>query len=389
MNVNAQTRAAERIRREIDAGSIPGGAFGLWQHGRPVLRVTEGMADVAGGIALEEDSLYRVYSMSKPITAVAAMMLVEEGRLRFDAPVSEYLPEYANLTWRAPSGETLPSKNVMTVGHLMSMTSGLVYPDPDPTGSYMQRCFDTFQEDALTGGGPTTRELARMIAAQPLDFEPGTNWRYGLSADVMGAIIEVIAGQSFGSFLRERLFDPLGMEDTGFYVPKAKQDRLITLYTLQDGVPRPDARRHLGLSLCLTPPPFESGGAGIVTTVDDYAKFGNMLAARGIANGRRFLSEDTIRLFEAGMFGYRDFPGLDGENMMGCRYGCLMRVIRDPAAFRSPGTPGEFGWEGWTGPYMSVNAVRGSFMVFMMQVGGMNDWALFRDLRAIAFSALE
>ena len=388
MNATAQQRISARIRREIDRGQFPGGAFGLWQNGREVLRATEGMADVAAARPLRPDSLFRIYSMTKPITAVAAMMLVEAGALRFDAPVAEYLPEFAEMRRLSPDGEIVPCRNVMTVAQLMSMTSGLVYPDPDPAGGYMQRCFDAFQPDALTGGGPTTREVARLIASQPLDFEPGTNYRYGLSADVVGAIIEVVSGRAFGDFLREELFDPLGMADTGFYVPEGKRERFVTLYTLQDGVPKPDPRRHLGLSLCLRPPRFESGGAGIVTTMDDYARFGCMLAARGVANGWRFVSEKTIRLFERGMVGPEDYPGLNTENNRGFRYGCFMRALRDPAAFGAPGTPGEFGWEGWTGPYMSVDARRNRFMVFMMQVGGVNDWALYRDLRSIAVAEL-
>ena len=376
------------LRREIDRENMPGGLFALYRDGQEVFSVVEGMADLENDIPLRRDSLFRVYSMTKPVTSVAAMMLVEEGKLRLTDHVSDYLPEFRHMNRLDPSGKLVPCERQITVWNLFTMTSGLVYPDPDPTGSYMQRCFDAFYDDNMAGRGPTTRKLAELVAGQPLAFEPGSGWRYGLSADVLGAIIEVVTGMRFGEFLQQRLFGPLGMADTGFYVPEGKTDRLTQLYKYEDGHLLVDEKRHLGLTLCLSAPSFESGGAGLISTIDDFARFGNMLANRGVWNGRRYLSEDTIRRSQGGLPENRLLPALDWDTMVGYDYGYLMRALRDNSK-AGRGAIGEFGWDGWTGPYMSVDADNNVLMLFMMQVGGHREWSLIREMRDIALDALE
>lgn len=381
----AESMMRALLRREIDRGRIPGGLFGLWKDGQEVFSAMEGCADLTSGAPLTRDSLFRIYSMTKPITAVAAMILMEEGRLMLDDPVATYLPEYAHLTCLNDRGDVVPCPTPMTIRHLLSMTSGLVYPGEDPAGRFMQRCFDSFAPANMAGHGPSTREVARLIAQQPLAFEPGSDWRYGLSADVMGAIIEVIAGQKLSTFMQERIFTPLGMQDTGFFVPESKAHRLTTLYRHMDGHLQPDETRHLGLTLCLQPPTFESGGAGLISTLDDYARFANALTC----GGQGLVSEKTIRLFQAGMIGdeYPTWRGID--KCRGYRYGCFMRTFRDAGQAGAPGTPGEFGWDGWTGPYVSMDPENRTVMLFMMQVGGFNDWDLTLEMRRIARFALD
>ncbi|MBQ8655281.1 MAG: beta-lactamase family protein [Clostridia bacterium] len=383
MQPEAQMRAL--IRREMDKGRMPGGIFALWKDGREVFCAQEGYADLMQRRPLERDSLFRIYSITKPVTAVAAAILMQEGRLRLDDRVADYLPEYADMTYLAPDGEVRPCRREMTVRHLLSMTSGLVYPDPDPAGMHMQRCFDGFAEANLAGRGPSTREVARLIAAQPLAFEPGTDWRYGLSADVLGAVVEVITGMTLRYWMQERIFMPLGMEDTDFYVPQHKQHRLTTLYRHMDGRLQADDTRHLGLTMGLQPPTFESGGAGLYTTLDDYARFGNMLAC----GGGGIISEATLKLFREGMVGSEFSPALQTDQYRGYRYGCFMRTFRDAQAAGAPGTAGEFGWDGWTGPYVSVDSVNRTLMLFMMQVGGFHDWELTLEMRRIALDALK
>lgn len=373
------------IRQEIDRGRMPGGIFGLWKDGQEVFTVMEGCADLASGAPLKRDSLFRIYSMTKPVTAVAAMILMEEGRLGMDDPVAIYLPEYEHLTCLNERGDVVPCRTPMTIRHLLSMTSGLVYPGDDPAGLYMQRCFDAFAPDNMAGHGPSTREVARLIARQPLAFEPGSDWRYGLSADVMGAIIEVVSGKPLSVFMQERIFAPLGMPDTGFWVPESKAHRLTTLYRSIDGQLQVDETRHLGLTRCLQPPTFESGGAGLIATLDDYARFANALAC----GGQGIVSARTIRLFQEGLIGdeYATWRGID--KCHGYRYGCFMRTFRDAVQAGAPGTVGEFGWDGWTGPYVSMDPANRTVMLFMMQVGGFNDWELTLRMRRIAQDALS
>ncbi len=382
-------RAAEVARileEETEAGRIPGAIFGVWRDGAEELCVLRGMGDLAKGRKLTRNSLFRIYSMTKPVTAAAAAMLMEEGRLKAEDPVSRYLPEYEHLRVIAPDGSLKPCRTVMTVRHLLTMTSGLVYPDTDAAGSCMQRCFDTFEADNLAGHGPSTRELARLIAGQPLAFEPGSSWRYGLSADVLGAVIEVVSGMKFSDFLRERFFDPLGMTDTGFHVPPEKAERLTELYKYEAGALVPDQKRHLALTPGLRPPTFESGGAGLFTTLNDYARFGLMLAGGGQYNGIRFLSESTVDRFRQGLIGREEYPSLNWDSLTGYRYGFLMRACRSPEEALFPGTPGEFGWDGWTGPSLSVDPADRRLILLFLQVGGFDVTPLIRRLKPLVMS---
>lgn len=387
--LRAKERMRSILRREIDLGHIPGACFALWQNDCELLCVIEGKADIDAQKPLKRDALFRIYSMTKPITAVAAMMLVEEKKFKLTDRVAKYLPEFTCMNVLSETGECIPCSKEMTVWNLLSMTSGLVYPDPDPVGQCMQRCFNMFAAENMAGRGPTTRELAALIAKEPLAFEPGTKWRYGLSADVLGAIIEVVSGQKFSEYLQERIFDPLDMVDTGFFVPAEKADRLVQLYKKEESGMVVDTTRHLGLTLCLRPPTFESGGAGLITTLDDYAAFGKMLANRGVAHGKRFLSEDTIEKFQRGMLENVFSDTLNMDALTGYSYGYFMRSYRDPVLAGYRGHIGEFGWDGWTGPYMSIDAKRNTFMLFMTQVSGYHNWEFINEMRGVALSAME
>ncbi len=378
-------KISEILEDEIAAGRIPGALFSVWRDGEEELCVIRGWGDLAAKKKLTRNSLFRIYSMTKPVTAAAVAMLMEEGKLRPEDPVSRYLPEYGNLHVITPEG-LRPSQTVMTIRHLLTMTSGLVYPDQDPAGKYMQQCFDSFEADNLAGRGPSTRELARLVSQQPLAFEPGSGWRYGLSADVLGAVVEVISGMKFSDFLRERLFDPLDMRDTAFFVPPEKRDRLTELYKSENGHLIPDPKRHLGLTPGFEPPTFESGGAGLYTTPDDYMKFGLMLAAGGQYNGIRFLSPSTIETFRHGLIGRQEYPSLNWDSLLGYRYGFLMRTCQDPEAAIFPGTAGEFGWDGWTGPSLSVDPADRRLILLFLQVGGFDVTPLIRKLKPVVLS---
>jgi len=381
---NLTQRAAEILRAEVAAGRLPFGALGVWLGDEMVSAVFEGYADIEARRPAGRDTILRLYSMSKPVTAVAAMVLVERGLLREDDPVAKYLPEYesARAIGSAEAGRP------MTVRDLLNMTSGLVYPGEDEAGLAMQALFDELHADIAHGAGWPLREVARRVAARPLAFEPGKRWRYGLSADVLGAVIEVASGRALSGFLEDEIFSPLGMSDTGFYVPEEKRGRFAQLYRRAGGGLEVDPDRHLGLTLCHEPPAFESGGAGLISTFDDYARFGRMLAGYGQADGVRILREETVRSFEVDQLTDAQRQTLAFAGCEGHGYGRLMRVCVDPAAATSRAEAGEFGWDGWTGVYMSVNARRGLFILFLTQASNAIDASLMVRLRNLVYENL-
>ena len=322
------------------------------KDGKPLCYAESGYADIASGHKIRRDSIFRLYSQSKPITAAAAMILVERGQLDLMAGVDQYLPGFRGAKIVTPDGEVRPAARAPWVLELLRMTSGLCYPDADPAGQYAARVFEKNHEQILAGGGMGTVEFCNELGKQPLAFNPGTHWRYGTSADVLGAVIEVASGKSFRRFLKDELLDPLGMADTDFFVPAEKQDRLVTCYRRIPGDLEPFGGLHLAVGIYDRQPAFESGGAGLVSTLDDYAAFGTMLLQGGKYHGERILSEASVRFMSAPHLREdirRDvWDGLGGYN-----YGCLMRVCDMPGGCGVFTEKGEYGWDGWLGTYFA------------------------------------
>jgi CubicO group peptidase (beta-lactamase class C family) len=381
-------RAGALILREVEAGRIPFGAFGVWLGGEQVCAAFEGYADMEERRAAGPDTLLRLYSMTKPVTAIAAMILCDRGQLTESDPVSKYLPEYAFMKALDARGIEIGCERELTVADLLNMTAGMVYPGPDEVGTRIQAMFDAQHEAISKGQGYSTREVARQIALRPLQFQPGAHWRYGLEADVLGAVIEVVSGKTLGDFLREELFQPLGMRDTGFFVPSIKQYRFAQLYKREAGRLMIDQVRHLGLTECLAPPAYEAGGAGLISSFDDYGRFGRMLAGYGQLDGVRILREGTVRSFETDQLTDAQHKTLAFASSQGYGYGHLMRVCVDPRITTSPADTGEFGWDGWTGVYMAVNARRNLFLLYLTQVSEGIDPRLMEKLRTLVCEML-
>ena len=249
----------EMLAQEIRMQRIKGAQFAGYQAGEKVFQFDE---------VYDDQCIYRIYSMTKPVTAIAITILIERGLLSREDNVSNYLPEYGRL--KISRSEGLQSSfTPLKISHLLNMTSGIVYPGEDSEGLQMQELFDGIRQQQQAGCGPVTREVVKEISKIPLAFEPGRAWRYGFSADVLGAVIETVAGCSLSEFFEREIFAPLEMEDTGFYVPERKQERFITLYKAGESGLEVDDSRHLGLTECLVPPAFESGGAWTyVNTLD-------------------------------------------------------------------------------------------------------------------------
>ncbi|MCC8044434.1 MAG: beta-lactamase family protein [Clostridiales bacterium] len=426
MNSKRIDRAADCmetiLREEIAGGGLPGASFAVLYKGVTVMK---------RHINYAPDAIFRVYSMSKPITAVAAQILWERGMLDWNTPLSHYLPEFADMDVITEHGLEKASRPIYLID-LLRMTSGIVYPGEDAAGAKMDTLFRRIQDEIAHGKQTPTQEFCRLIAQQPLAFHPGERWRYGLSCDVMGAVIEKVADQPLSEFYEKEIFRPLDMKDTGFYVPKEKQARFTTLYeqTAATGadinsIPQTasgaDASassgitagantqfaaasgsqpikassplrykeavgRHLCLTKCLTPPAFESGGAGIVSTLDDYSKFADMLAHYGVGNGCRILGRKSVECFEHAQLDDAQKKTIDFDHIHGFSYGHFMRVYDDRTEAATMGDPGEFGWDGWTGPYFFANPKEELAYVLMLQVGGYCNAQMTRRLRNAVYS---
>lgn len=380
------------MEKGIEDNQIVGMNLLINKDGQELLYCQEGMADKEQGRQMSRDTIFRLYSMTKPVTAAAAMILMERGMLDLYEPVSSFLPAFGERKGkRASSGA--PEREIM-VFDLLRMTSGLVYPDPDTEAG--KAAGGVFQEavDRLHTNHPMdTRELSEKLAKCPLAFEPGTSWRYGASADVLGAVVEVASGKRFSKFLQEEIFAPLEMEDTAFWVPEEKQKRLAAAYEIQQSGKNivgmvPYTGNHLAVRNDMAvPPAYEAGGAGLVSTLDDYMKFAQMLLGKGELNGVRILKPETVRYFENGELtplpqrAFGQWIGLDGFS-----YGNLMRVCKIPSRSGMLVREGEYGWDGWLGTYFANFPNENMTILMGMQTKDTGTSSLTRKIRNVILS---
>lgn len=378
-----QEKLHNTMQQAVDNCEVAGVNLLVEKDGQELCYCEAGMADREGGRPISRDTIFRLYSQSKPVTAAAAMILMERGELDLCQPVSDFLPAFAEQFYvageesigdaaaggkagkeavdhRSPNADRKPVLQPMRVFDLLRMTSGLVYPD-DTTepGRQTAAVFEEMDRRLHTAQAMTTREVADALAGCVLAYEPGSSWRYGTSADVLGAVIEAITGMRFGEFLEKELFGPLGMKDTAFWVPQDKQGRLAAAYETVKRESGNSLIRYEGDNLAVCngmkqPPAFESGGAGLVSTLDDYMRFAKMLQQGGILDGVRILKPSTVRymmsaeLLEHQQKAYEKWIGLEGFS-----YGNLMRICKNPAQSVFLACKGEYGWDGWLGVYFA------------------------------------
>ncbi|MEO3945402.1 serine hydrolase domain-containing protein [Gorillibacterium sp. CAU 1737] len=378
------------MRASIDHKEIAGANFMVIKDGHEVFYHEDGFADLESGRPVSRDSIFRFYSMTKPITAAAIMLLLERGDLDLLDPVSRYLPGFQNQQVER-DGHLVPVSREVNLHDLLNMTSGLTYGGTDLAG---QQTDALFQElvSRLHGENPmSTMEFANRLGQGPLSFEPGSNWQYGTSADVLGAVVEAISGMRYGTFLQKEIFEPLGMTDTGFWLPEEKRDRLVRTY--QDdgegGLKRYE-QSHLGICYRMDrEPAFESGGAGLASTIDDAAKFTTMLMNQGSFNGVQLLRPNTVRYMTSAALTDRQQKGLDTwHSLSGHSYGNQMRILMDSRKAGFIGSNGEYGWDGWLGAYFSNSPQDGLTVLMMIQKKDAGTMPVTRKMRNIVFSAL-
>jgi CubicO group peptidase (beta-lactamase class C family) len=355
----------ESVREAIDAGLLAGAVTLVWQGGK-VLQVNElGHRDVHAGLPMQRDTIFRIASMSKPVTVAAAMALVEDGRFALAAPVASVLPEIADLRVMAnPSGpleKTVPLRRPITFDDLMTHRSGLAYAfsvGPPLSRAYGKLMFRQDQDRWLT-------ELAQL----PLAHQPGDRLTYSHATDVLGIALSRIEGKPLSEVLADRIFGPLGMTDTGFAVSREGRRRSATMYKLDEsGMLRDDVMGPAPV----TPPTFCAGGAGLWSTADDYLVFARMLLGGGAVDGVRVLSEESVRLMRTDRLTdeQKQHPFLGMPFWSGRGFGLNLSVVTDPAKSRQlygPGGLGTFSWPGAYGTWWQADPSADLIMLYLIQ----------------------
>ena len=388
-------RLGEILGESVAKQEIAGGNLCVMHKGQEVYYAQAGYANIAEKKKMERDTIVRLYSMSKPVTAAAVMLLVERGVIDLWDSLEKYIPEFANATVTADrwiDKGAVKAKRSVTVKDCMNMTSGLPYGgDVDISSRDVEAVFEEVDKRLYTDKPMTTVELASRLGKCRLDFQPGEGWRYGTSADVLGAVVEVASGMRFGAFLEKEFFQPLGMKDTGFSVSDDKKDRLAVVYeSTPEGLVEYHGN-HLGICNHMdTKIAFESGGAGLVSTLDDYWRFTQMLLQKGTFEGKEILAPKTVEhLAGCHLQPQQQVMMKDWENLYGFSYGNLMRVLVDPSLTIFNGSVGEYGWDGWLGPYFANMPKEETTFLMTVQRKDSGTFTLTRKLRNALAAAFE
>ncbi len=391
-----ELRLQQVMQQAIDEHLITGMNLLVEKEGQEICYCQAGMADIERKRPFMRDTIFRLYSQSKPVTAAAAMILMEQGMIDLQQPVSDFLPAFEALQYLTPDGSIKDVQRPMLVKDLLNMTSGLVYPGEESDAwRYAGVVFDEACSRLHTDNPMTTLELVNKLAKGPLQFEPGSSFQYGTSADVLGAVVETVSGMRFGEFLKKYLFDPLGMKDTAFWVPQDKQNRLAGTYeTVTDENGERRLIRYEGDNLAIQndmsrEPAYEAGGAGLASTLDDYMRFARMLQQEGSLDHVRILQPATVRfmiggqLMECQQKAFDNWLGLEGYS-----YGNLMRVCKNPAQAGFLAAADEYGWDGWLGAYFA-NFPKEKLTILMgIQKKDAGTFSVTRKLRNIILSSI-
>lgn len=392
MENNRFYRLDEMMLSQVDSGMIHGGHLRIIKDGIRLYDKCFGMADKARGVSVSDNTIYRLYSMTKPVTAVAAMILYDRGLIDLNDSVCWYLEGFSNQMVETKDG-IVPANREVKIIDLLTMTAGLMYPDRNinPSGDKMADLFDEYYRRAFSGNGTySTVEMCNEMGKIPLFAQPGTCWNYSVCADVLAAVVEVVSKKRYGDFLKSEIFTPLGMTDTDFFVPEDKRDHFAEIYIRgEDGKLAPCDWQHLGLVYKYTKrPEFEIGGAGLVSTVNDYEKFAQMLLNGGEYNGVRIISRKAAQLITHNIITEQQMQTYNWDSCIGYGYGGLMRTLLHPE-ITTVGCKGEYGWDGWTGNYFCNDPENNLTFMYFIQVCGGNGIRPIRTLKQAMYAALD
>jgi CubicO group peptidase (beta-lactamase class C family) len=366
-------RLSSVMSGEVERGRVPGAVALIARQGRVGYFESFGKRDPGSGAPMTKDSIFRIYSMTKPIVSVAAMMLWEEGRFLLNDPVGKYLPDLADRKVAVQNGaeiELVPAARAITIQDLLRHTSGLTY---EFRGS--GPVHKMYMSARIYSRNQSNADQVTTLGKLPLLQQPGTTWEYSRSTDVVGRLIEVLSGVSLGDYLQRNIFTPLGMTDTAFHVPGLKHARLAEAFA-QD----PDSGATVQLINVLDAPKFESGGGGLVSTASDYARFLQMLLNQGASAGVRFLSRKTIELMTADHLG--PITGAPDLLLPGYGFGLGFAVRLQRGIAYVPGSVGQYFWGGLAGTTFWVDPAEQLFAIMLIQAPGQRDYYrnLFRDM---------
>lgn len=378
------------MERHVEAGRIPGAQVVIARQGHVALHETTGLMDVEGARPWADDTLVRMYSMTKPVTSVALMMLYEDGLVHLDDPVDLFVPEFRDVRVLAPGATRIDqaerAETRLTLHHLLTHTSGLTYSFNEGVLAREMGArrldFSVYEGDLAA----TVRRLSEL----PLGFEPGSRWNYGVSIDVVGRIVEIVSGQPLDRFFAERILGPLGMADTAFELTAGKARRMASCYlrTEDDGMKLIDSGRK---SAWLDVGQF-SGGGGLVSTAADYLRFIEMLRGRGALGDVRLLAPGTVRVMTtnalAGDIASMGVPVFSEVPFDGIGFGIGFAVMLEPARAMTLGSSGDFGWGGMASTVFWVDPVLDLSVVFLTQLVPSSSYPLRKELRALVYSSL-
>lgn len=389
MHTQKLQRLQNLLDEMVETSYVAGVNLLVLQNGQEQCYFEAGYKDLLQQSPLKRDTIFFLYSMSKPITAAAIMRLMEEGKIDLLDSVSKYIPTFKNQMV-AEDNTFIPTYRELTIKDLLSMTSGLVYGGTQTLSEKkMDKLFEKIKSELLLPTAYTTFEVASSIGEIPLQFQPGSHWQYGTSADILGAIVEKASDTSFGSFLEANFFKPLGMTDTGFYVPEHKRHRLSKVYKKTNNELTEFHENHLGISLSMTQyPAFESGGAGLVSTIDDYSKFATMLLNQGTYDSTQILAPQTVHYMTHCHLEPHTQKDVNWDSLAGYSYGNLMRIMIDEGLAVFNGTTGEYGWDGWLGTYFMNDPVHNLTVLLMQQLTDSGTTSYTRKIRNIIASSL-
>jgi CubicO group peptidase (beta-lactamase class C family) len=388
-------RIDEHFARYVDDGRLPGWLVLVSRSGRIAHLSTYGQRDIEAGLPVQPDTLFRIYSMTKPVTSVAAMMLYEQGAFQLTDPISQYLPEFADMhvfvKGTAAKPVTVPATEPIRVWHLLTHTAGLTYGfhHVNPVDAMYRAAGFEFSASP----GKDLAASCAVWATLPLLFQPGTEWNYSISTDVLGRLVEVVGGKPLDDFFAERIFQPLAMTDTGFWVDGSHAGRLAALYTPQPGTGRAMRLDAYG-NIALRRPQTLSGGDGLVSSAHDYHRFARMLACGGELDGVRLLGPRTVRYMirnhlpggaDLETFGRPLFAEAGSE---GVGFGLGFAVVQDPVAYRTLTSAGEFAWGGLASTAFWVDPVEDLVVLFLTQLVPSSTYPIRTQLRQLVNQAL-
>ncbi|WP_088102969.1 serine hydrolase domain-containing protein [Halalkalibacter urbisdiaboli] len=372
------------LRSFVEKGPA-GNSLAVMHQGKTVFEDYVGYADKESQLPIGKDTIFRIYSMTKVVTCTAALMLYERGLFLLNDPLEAYLPEFKDPHVYRSEADASPASRSITVRDLFTMTSGLTYPgDGNPTERQIAKALGELNETQRKNS--TSRDLSKLLASIPLAFDPGTQWRYGFSHDVLGALIEVVSGKTLGEFLDEEILKPLGMRDTFFTLPENKKHRLASIYNREeDG----SLIKNETLDEEFQPnATFESGGAGLLSTLGDYGRFAHMLANGGEFNGTRIIGSKTIQLMATNHLTAEQKQYYNWDYLKGYGYGLGVRTMIDPAEAGINSSIGEFGWSGLAGTWVLIDPKEKLSAVYMQQM--LPNFEAFQQprLRNVIYGAL-